>query len=73
MIPHYFILSIFILVGILLILAALFNWEWLYTARNAQFITLRFGRKWARLIYALIGIILITQGSIFLHIVLTTT
>ena len=35
---HYLIQAIFVLVGLLSVLAALFNWEWFFTAHNTQFI-----------------------------------
>ena len=70
--PNYFILTIFIIVGCLVILAAAFNWEWFFTARNARFITGRFGRKWARILYAIIGIIVIVQASLMFHSILNS-
>ena len=38
MITHYIIQAIFVLVGLLTLLASLFNWDWFFTARNTQFI-----------------------------------
>ncbi len=70
--PNYFILTVFILVGCLIVLAAIFNWDWFYTARNARFITSRFGRKWARIAYGLIGVIVIVQAALLLHSILNT-
>ena len=46
---HYLIQAIFVLVGLLSVLAALFNWEWFFTAHNTQFIVSNAGRQRARL------------------------
>ena len=40
---HYLIQAIFVLVGLLSVLAALFNWEWFFTAHNTQFIVVMQG------------------------------
>ena len=45
MITHYIIQAIFVLVGLLTLLASLFNWDWFFTARNTQFIVANTGRK----------------------------
>ena len=52
---HYLIQAIFVLVGLLSVLAALFNWEWFFTAHNTQFIVSNAGRQRARLFYAILG------------------
>ena len=55
---HYFIQGLFVLVGLLSVLAAICNWNWFFTAQNTQFIVRNVGRKQARWFYALIGIFL---------------
>ena len=65
MITHYIIQAIFVLVGFFTLLASLFNWDWFFTARNAQFIVANTGRKRARLFYAALGCLMIATGVYF--------
>lgn len=65
MIAHYIIQSVFVLVGILSILASVFNWKWFFTAHNSQFIVRNLGRNKARIFYALLGIGMIAAGVYF--------
>ena len=51
---HYLIQAIFVLVGLLSVLAALFNWKWFFT-----------GRQRARLFYAILGLLMIATGIYF--------
>lgn len=62
---HYLIQSIFVLVGLLSVLAALFNWNWFFTTRNTQFIVNSAGRQRARLFYAVLGLLMIATGVYF--------
>ena len=57
---HYLIQAIFVLVGLLSVLAALFNW-----AHNTQFIVSNAGRQRARLFYAILGLLMIATGIYF--------
>ncbi len=63
--PHRFIQGIFVLAGVIAILAALFNWNWFFTARNTQVIVRNVGRGKARLFYGVLGVILIGMGIFF--------
>ena len=63
MVTHYIIQGIFVLVGLLALLAALFNW--VFTAHNTQFIVANAGRNRARLFYAAIGLLMIATGVFF--------
>lgn len=65
MATHYIIQAIFVIVGLLAVLAALFNWDWPSTARNTQFIARLPGRTRARLFYAAIGLLMIATGVFF--------
>lgn len=65
MATHYAIQAIFVIVGLLAVLAALFNWDWFFTARNTQFIVANAGRTRARLFYAAIGLLMIATGVFF--------
>ncbi|KAA5327163.1 hypothetical protein F2Y98_16660, partial [Phocaeicola dorei] len=47
------------------VLAALFNWEWFFTAHNTQFIVSNAGRQRARLFYAILGLLMIATGIYF--------
>ena len=63
---HYLIQAIFVLVGLLSVLAALFNWEWFFTAHNTQFIVSNAGRQRARLFYAILGLLIDSYRHLFL-------
>lgn len=65
MVTHYIIQGIFVLVGLLALLAALFNWDWFFTAHNTQFIVANASRNRARLFYAAIGLLMIATGVFF--------
>ena len=62
---HYIIQALFVLVGLLALLSALFNWDWFFTAQNTQFVVANVGRKQARLFYAVIGVLMIATGVFF--------
>ena len=62
---HYVIQGIFVIVGLLAILASLFNWDWFFKAQNTQFIVQNVGRKQARIFYALLGLLLIATATYF--------
>ena len=62
---HYLIQGIFAVVGLLAILASLFNWNWFFNSQNTQFIVKNVGRKQARLFYALLGILMISTAIYF--------
>ena len=62
---HYLIQGIFAVVGLLAILASLFNWDWFFNSQNTQFIVKNVGRKQARLFYALLGILMIATAIYF--------
>lgn len=65
MLFHYIIQALFVLVGLLAILAAVFNWDWFFTAQNSQFIVKNVGRRQARLFYAALGCLMIATGVFF--------
>lgn len=62
---HYFIQGIFVVVGLIAILASLFNWNWFFQSQNTQFIVKNVGRKRARLFYALLGLLMIATAIYF--------
>ena len=62
---HYLIQGIFVIVGLLAIGAAIFDWDWFFQAQNAQLIVKNVGRKRARLFYAVLGILMIATAVYF--------
>ena len=62
---HYLIQGIFALIGLLAVLASMFNWDWFFQSQNSQFIVKNVGRKQARLIYAFLGILMIATAVYF--------
>ena len=42
---QYIVQGIFVVAGIISLLAAVFDWEWFFTARNTQFAVKSVGRK----------------------------
>ena len=65
MVMHYIIQGIFVVVGLLAILASLFNWDWFFLSQNTQFIVQNVGRKRTRLFYALLGLLMIATAVYF--------
>ena len=62
---HYLIQGIFVIVGLLAISAAIFDWDWFFQAQNTQLIVKNVGRKRARLFYAALGILMIATAVYF--------
>ena len=65
MVMHYIIQGIFVVVGLLAILASLFNWDWFFQSQNMQSIVRNVGRKRARLFYALLGVLMSATAVYF--------
>lgn len=63
----YFVQILFALAGVLSLLASIFNWNWFFTAQNAQMIVRNVGRGKARLFYGVLGIILIGAAVFFCY------
>lgn len=66
-IKGYFTSFIFILPGIIALLAALFNWSWFFSSRSASYFVETLGRSGARLFYALLGVLFIVAAVMILH------
>ena len=62
---HYLIQGIFMVVGLLAIIASLFNWDWFFQSQNTRYIVQNVGRKRARLFYALLGLLMIATAVYF--------
>lgn len=67
MILHNFIQIIFLLTGLVALLASLFDWDWFFTADNASFLVKRLGRKGARWTYGSIGTLFIAAAIYFYY------
>lgn len=65
MILHNVVQVIFLLAGIVSLLASLLNWEWFFTTDNSRFAVKKFGRKGARWVYGTIGVLLIAAAVYF--------
>ena len=70
MIAHYFILALFAISGCIAFLAGILNWNWFFNAQNSQFIVRRLGRGWARLVYGVLGAVLVGLAIFFFQTVL---
>ena len=62
---HYIIQAVFVLTGLLSVLASLFDWDWFFTAHNSRFVVEIVGRTRARWFYAAIGLLLMATGTYF--------
>lgn len=65
MAAQYFVQGIFAVAGIVALLASLLNWEWFFTAQNAQAIVRNVGRSRARLFYGSLGVLCIGMSVFF--------
>lgn len=61
----YFMMGIFAVAGLVSFLAAAFNWAWFFTAQNSQYVVKRLGRQKARLVYGIVGFILMMMAVFF--------
>lgn len=57
---------IVILVGAFCLAGAVFNWDWFITGRKARFLVDIFGRQVTRIIYGLLGLVLIVWGILLI-------
>ncbi|WP_321334770.1 immunity 17 family protein [uncultured Bacteroides sp.] len=65
--PQYIVQGIFVVTGIVAVLAAALNWDWFFNAQNAQLIVRNVGRNRARLFYGILGAILISMAIFFYY------
>ena len=61
---EYFILSLFIALGLFSIVAAICNFDWYFKTSGAMTFVIWFGRGGARIFYAWLGIGLIACGAL---------
>ena len=67
MFAHYLLQAIMLLAGVVSLLAALFNYDWFFCARNAQPVVRYMGRRNARFLYGTMGALLIFSALFFYH------
>lgn len=67
MILHNVVQVIFLLSGIVSVLASLLDWDWFFTADNARFLVKRLGRNGARWAYGIIGALFIIAAIYFYY------
>ena len=65
MILHNIVQGIFLLTGLIALIASLLNRDWFFTADNSRFIVKKFGRNGARWVYGIIGLLLIVAAIYF--------
>ncbi|MGL5227722.1 MAG: immunity 17 family protein [Bacteroidales bacterium] len=61
---------IFIMPGVIALLGALFNWDWFYQTRMAEFFVNSFGRVGSRFFYGVLGVMLILASLSILRNIL---
>ena len=49
-------------IGLFALLSAAFNWDWSYQLWKARWVESRFGRRGARIFYAILGVVMIALG-----------
>ncbi len=67
MILHNIIQTIFVVAGLIAVAAALLDWDWFFTARNAEFIVKNLGRERSRILYGAIGVLFIVAAVFFYY------
>lgn len=55
--------AIFCLGGMISLLAALLNWEWFFRSEGVRMIVGRISRKWQRMIYAAVGLLMLCMAA----------
>lgn len=67
MVAKYFVQVLFATAGTVSLLAAVFNWNWFFTAQNTQMLVRSVGRTKARLFYGALGMILMGAAVFFFY------
>lgn len=63
----WFICGVFAVTGLLSVLSAVFNWEWFFQTSNARMLTGKMPRRYARIIYFVIGCLILLMDSVVLR------
>lgn len=62
-----FIFSVFfIIIGLITVLACVFNWEFFFEHNKAQSLLKKFGRNGARIVYGILGALILVLGIFLL-------
>ena len=67
MFATWFICEVFDVTCLLSVLAAVFNWEWFFQTSNARMLTGKMPRLYARIIYFVIGCLILLMDSVVLR------
>ncbi len=67
LIPHYIMQGIFFLAGAVCFIAALSNAKWFFESKNIDYLRKYFNRTIIRIIYATLGIALMTLALYFYY------
>lgn len=59
MVLHHIIQTLFLISGIVTIAAAIGDWDWFFTSKNAEPVVSYLGRKKSRWLYGTLGTILV--------------
>lgn len=62
---HYIIQALFCIIGAATLAAALFDHDWLFESKNAEYVVRLFGRRKSRFIYGAIGVFFIVIAVYF--------
>jgi hypothetical protein len=54
---NYILMAIFTTAGAFSLSAGIFNWDWFFNNMNVKMLTGNIKRRWARLAYAVLGIV----------------
>ncbi len=65
MYAHYLLQAIMLLSGAVALSAAVFDADWFFRSRNAEPVVKTLGRKKSRLLYGLLGIVLMASALFF--------
>lgn len=57
----WFVSAIFVASGLLAILASAFNWDWFFKSNNARLLVGRLSRRGARIVYFIIGCLILAM------------
>ena len=63
----WFICGVFAVTGLLSVLAAVFNWVWVFQTSAARMLTGKLPRRYARIIYFVLGCLILLMDSVVLR------
>lgn len=57
------LIGLFTLCGLFSILAGVAGWNWFFTSVNSRMLTGRMSRKWARILYIVLGLAILAMAA----------